>query len=657
MKNRVYSNSKNFNTKLDFIKKSVVIFFVIILKISQAQTMFSDPSFNIQDDCVALTSGLNGTVSNVALQNDGKIIVSGGFTQFNGISVNNLVRLNSDGSFDSSFNIGTGFNGSVNFIKIQPDNKLLLGGNFTSFNGISANYIARLNPDGSMDDTFISGAGFNNFVHVIELQSDSKILVGGGFTSYNGVMANRIIRLNSDGSQDITFSTGSGFNQPVRTLAIQPDGKVLAGGEFTTYNGSASNRIVRLNSSGLIDGSFNISNGFNDWVFSIILQPTGEILVSGYFSSYAGSVANSIVRILPTGIKDNNFNSSFAWPWIFAMQLQDDGKIIVGGYGTIRRINDDGSPDNSFITGAGITTPYSVLSLFMQPDHKIIIGGNFMAYDGICRNRLARLTDCVSVNTIASISACNSYTWIDGVTYTSSNNSATYTYAGEASNGCDSIVTLNLEINNSALATDVHTACNSFTWIDGITYTSSNNTATYTIVGGAANGCDSLVSLNLSINNVSDITTSTSDLTISANNLGASYQWLDCNNNFAVINGENGPSFTANANGTYAVEITEFGCIDTSACVAISVLANEVNYFRKIPIVYTSQLDGKFTIDLGSNYENIQVSIIDITGKLIQYQSNIQSQILNLSLLNPPGIYIISLTYGAQRAIIKAIIQ
>jgi len=97
--------------------------------------------------------------------------------------------------------------------------------------------------------------------------------------------------------------------------------------------------------------------------------------------------------------------------------------------------------------------------------------------------------------------ACDSYTWINGVTYTASNNTATHTFVGGAANGCDSIVTLNLTIKNSVTSTDVRVACNSFLWINGVTYTSSNNTATHTIVGGAASGCDSIVSLNLTINN------------------------------------------------------------------------------------------------------------------------------------------------------------
>src|SRR5690606_13358728 len=124
-----------------------------------------------------------------------------------------------------------------------------------------------------------------------------------------------------------------------------------------------------------------------------------------------------------------------------------------------------------------------------------------------------------------------------------SNNTATHTIVGGAANGCDSIVTLNLTINNPTTGTDVQTACNSYTWIDNNTYTASNNTATHTIVGGAANGCDSIVTLNLTITTVDNSTTLNAN-TISANQNGATYRWLDCNNGNAVISGETAQSFT-----------------------------------------------------------------------------------------------------------------
>ncbi|MBK9636401.1 MAG: T9SS type A sorting domain-containing protein [Bacteroidetes bacterium] len=250
---------------------------------------------------------------------------------------------------------------------------------------------------------------------------------------------------------------------------------------------------------------------------------------------------------------------------------------------------------------------------------------------------------------------CNSYTWIDGNTYTASNNTATFNIANGAANGCDSLVTLDLTIINSATGTDTRTECNSYTWIDGNTYTASNNTATFNIANGAANGCDSLVTLDLTINNVSDLTTSTIGITITANNSGATYQWLDCNNNYAIIASEISQSFTATINGDYAVELTENGCIDTSACVAITNVGVLENSIGDGLLVYPNPSNGIFSIDLGSVYENAQISITDILGKLIDTKNYSQSQILKLTLREQAGIYILSIKADDKMAVIRLI--
>ena len=250
---------------------------------------------------------------------------------------------------------------------------------------------------------------------------------------------------------------------------------------------------------------------------------------------------------------------------------------------------------------------------------------------------------------------CNSYTWIDGNTYTANNNTATFNIQNSAANGCDSLVTLDLTIINSATGTDTRTECNSYTWIDGNTYTANNNTATFNIVGGAVNGCDSLVTLDLTINNVTDLTTSLSGLTITANNLGATYQWLDCDNNYTEINAETGQSFTAISNGSYAVELTENGCVDTSLCVAITTVGIIENSFGNNLLVYPNPTNGYFSIDLGAIYSNSQVIITDMSGKLIDSKNIPQSQVLNLSIKEPTGIYIVSIQAGDKKAVIRLV--
>jgi len=147
-----------------------------------------DPDFSIG-------TGFDSNVRSIALQSDGKILVGGFFVSYNDTSQNYITRLNADGSIDTSFNIGTGFYNVVRSIAVQSDGKILVGGAFTSYDGTPQNRITRLNTDGSLDTTFNIGTGFDSTPASIAVQSDGKILVGGFFTSYKGTPQNRITRL------------------------------------------------------------------------------------------------------------------------------------------------------------------------------------------------------------------------------------------------------------------------------------------------------------------------------------------------------------------------------------------------------------------------------------------------------------------------------
>jgi len=255
-----------------------------------------DETFNIG------TGFSSPTVASISIQPDGKIIFGGGnFT----VNYRNLVRLNSNGSIDSTFNIGNGFSSNVISTSLQSDGKIIVGGNFGTFSGISQNRLVRLNSNGSKDDTFNIGSGFNGIVWSTFIQSDGKILVGGAFTTYTGSTNNYLIRLNSDGSKDTSFNIGSGFNGGVFSIAIQSNGKILAGGGFTTFTGSSQNYLIRLNSDGSKDSTFNIGSGFNSTgVASISIQSDGKILVGGGFTTFTGSSQNGLIRLNSDGSKD-----------------------------------------------------------------------------------------------------------------------------------------------------------------------------------------------------------------------------------------------------------------------------------------------------------------------------------------------------------------
>lgn len=203
--------------------------------------------------------------------------------------------------------------------------------------------------------------------------------------------------------------------------------------------------------------------------------------------------------------------------------------------------------------------------------------------------------------------------------------------------------------------TDVVTSCNPYTWIDGNTYSSSNSIATYNISGGAANGCDSVVTLNLTINHVSDVATTTGGTTITANNTNATYRWMDCTNNYLVISGETGQSFTPTVNGSYAVELSENGCIDTSACVTMSTVGILENNFGANLSVYPNPTHGLFSVDLGNKYESVTVSISDIHGKIIRTLSYKQNKIVSINMEEEAGIYLVSIKTSNKSALIRLV--
>ena len=316
--------------------------------------------------------GFGGEVFSIVVQADDKILVGGNFGSYQGNTRNRIARLNSGGSLDNEFNIGAGFDKNVHTLAVQGDGKILVGGSFKAYQGITRNNIARLNSDGSLDASFDIGTGFNfpgylSGVRSIVVQEDGKILVGGSFTIYQGTTRKYIVRLNSDGSYDTSFNIGTGLNGTVFSLAVQGDGKILVGGSFTSYQGTARNYIARLNSDGSLDTSFAIGTGFNSSVLSIAVQGDGKILVGGYFTSYQGTTRNRIARL-----------------------------------------NSDGSLDTSFNIGTGFNN--DVYTLAVQVDGKILVGGQFISYQGTTRDRILRLNsngDEDAVEASDSLSAWN----------------------------------------------------------------------------------------------------------------------------------------------------------------------------------------------------------------------------------------------------------
>lgn len=256
-------------------------------------------------------TGFNGDVLTVKVQIDGfdYILVGGSFTEFNGVSRNRIARLGPSGFLDTIFDPGTGFNGSVYAIEIQSDNKILVGGDFTSYNGQPVNLIARLNFDGSLDDTFTSPVTtvplLSSRVLAILWQVSGKIIIGGHQLGIPSANSNNIARLYNDGSYDDTYLANP--NSVVRSIVNSTIATlwVYIGGDFTLCNGVSRNRIALLNDIGNLQPSFLPGTGFDDTVRSIsVAGVTGVsewVYCAGNFTDYDSTTTYGIATLAETG--------------------------------------------------------------------------------------------------------------------------------------------------------------------------------------------------------------------------------------------------------------------------------------------------------------------------------------------------------------------
>lgn len=299
-------------------------------------------------------------VLSIELPGDGTILVGGAFTSYKGTAVGNIARLKANGDLDTSFVTGSGFTatggGSVNTLLLQDDGKLLVGGAFSQYNGSALGNIARLTSTGSLDSTFATGAGFTmtgaqGNVSSLLVVGSGKVLAGGFFEAYAGQPAVGIARLASDGAFDPTFDAGTGFLSqsayPSGPLAmgLQPDGKVLAAGAFVTYNGNARGGIVRLNTNGALDTTFAPGTGLLQGAVpgtgaGLDMDDSGRILVGGAFTSYDGTARSGIVRTLSTGAINTTFRPGTGFaaatgtPFVSVVDIALDGSILAAGHFT-----------------------------------------------------------------------------------------------------------------------------------------------------------------------------------------------------------------------------------------------------------------------------------------------------------------------------------
>lgn len=380
-------------------------------------------------------------VNAVAQLSDGSIILGGDFTSFNGLTRNFIVKTDSSGIEDTTFytNLGTAFDNSVYSIGQQSTGIIFIGGDFTNTNSNGIMGIEALNLNGTeataIAANFGTGFGSGATIDTIAVQTDDKVLIGGAFTSYNGNTRNYLIRLNADGTEDTAFYTnlGTGFNLDVRVIKVQADGKIIVGGAFTTLNGNTRDYLVRLNSDGTEDTAFYTSLGtsFNQAVLTVAYQPDTKILVGGGFTSFNGNTRNSLVRLTSTGSEDTAFYTNLGTGFndnVASVGLQSTGNIVVVGYFTslngntrnrLLRLSSAGVDDTAFYTTLGTALNATVTftnCLFVQSDDQLLIGGSFTAFNSLNRDRVFRyemttVNDYRSQDTIKGVYHPSTSSW------------------------------------------------------------------------------------------------------------------------------------------------------------------------------------------------------------------------------------------------------
>jgi uncharacterized delta-60 repeat protein len=363
------------------------------------------PGASLLDQSFKIGTGGNAYIEQALEQPDGKILICGLVTQFDGKRLFCLGRLNSDGSIDTTFNHSVDY--WVRHMLLQPDGKIVIGGMFNHVGTTSRNLIARLNPDGSLDPTFnpgrgaqISiGTGVNNdprpFIIWMDLLPDGKILATGNFREYDGVQSSGVVRINPDGSRDASFNVGAGINSWGRFVKRFDNNKIALTGWFTSYNNRNFNRLVILNSDGSFDASVNAFYGDKTAIYTVHLQSDGKWITAGHSLNDQGLFKREIVRLNPNGSVDESWPTK-ANEKVQTILPQPDGKLIIVGEFShvndvykpgIARLNADGSLDPTFhVDAAGM-----IWGVHQTRDKKLLVCGQVRAIDGVPVGYLARL--------------------------------------------------------------------------------------------------------------------------------------------------------------------------------------------------------------------------------------------------------------------------
>lgn len=637
-----------------------------------------------------------GIVARAGTDWNGNLVVVGDFwNNFQPCSGCNGVAV-WDGSTWSA--LDQGFNNDVLTCTVY-NGDLIIGGDFTEANGIPISRVARWNSTLMKFETMGTDTSFDNDVRCMTV-FNGELYVGGDFNNVDGnPPSDGLVKWDPSTQSWVGGNSGvdlvGGVNETVRVLYVNPnDGNLYMGGHFPELiDGDSINPDYNMAGIAMYDGSnwFSLGTGLDNYCRAIH-EYNGNLIVGGYFNIADGVTCNRIAKwntttqtFSPMGLgfdgigPDEYVKSATVWNGIFfagGAYTQAEGSpmnYIAQWYeppttqptaaftpssvaecegGCINFIdNSTNNPTTWAWTFPGSTTPSS------SNQHPTNIcyptGGNYIAKLVACNGNGC---DSATVNiTISSTAIANPSTLIgcDSLLYNTTmyynSTSVSDTVFGGSAEGCDSITNQQIIINSSVVVNQSPVVACDSALINGVWYYSSQTVSDF-YQGGASTGCDSTDVTVLTINTVDETITVSND-TITSNATGATYQWLNCDNNYAVISGETNQEFIAQTNGNYAVQVTQNGCADTSVCelVLTTTVNNAVNYDVQI---YPNPTKGYVNIDFGNTTVN-RVQVITVDGRIIINESNVsKATTINLE-GESKGVFFLKLELENKVTVIK----
>jgi hypothetical protein len=595
-------------------------------------------------------SGYNSVVRSIAVDNNGNVYTTGRF----------------QGTVDFDPGAGT-FNITSTVVNNQPVinvfiSKLDASGNFVwakQLGGTGDDEVYSITVDGS-DNVYTTGA----------FEETADFDPGAGTFNLNALGGSYDIFISKlDVSGNFVFAVSLGGNglDIGRSLAVDDSGNVYYTGEFQgTVDFNPGGGTLNFTSFGGKDAFISKLDAFGSFVWakqiggtsldegrSIEIDNSGNVYTNGIFSGTVDfDPGVGTVNLLSTGLNDVfisklDGSGNFVWAKQFDVDIFDGKSLVLDGAGNVYSTGSfTGTVD--FNPGAGTNNLFSV----GQEDafiSKLDASGNFIWALKLSGTAGDERGYSISVGINGNLYSTGSF--IGTVDFDPGPLSSLQSSAGST----DVFVHKVSQCVNST-GTDIQTACDSYTWIDGNTYSVSNNSAIYTIPGGAVNGCDSILTLDLTINNVSDISTSINGFTIIANNNNATYQWIDCNNNNTLIAGETNQNYSVTANGSYAVILTENGCIDTSVCVNIIGVDVTENTFGEAINIYPNPTGGIVTLISEKDLSDVvHVLISNVLGQTIFSHNYINTTQIVFFIEGPVGVYLVQVSSKSRHAMIKVV--